>query len=495
MSFCRPWSWLVFYLLLFPPPASAAAPILRELDVPQAVYSLAFSADGKQLAVQAGNRLYLWNTATGKEICRISEGLHPGEWSMAFSPDARVIYAPLIDSSVAAWEVSSGKLLRQFKGHTATVWCVALSADGKFLASGSEDGTARVWDPATGRELYRLEHDSPVWPVAFDPEGRTLACQGSAGMLRLWDVRTGKELTRFATEPNVWPIAFAADGRGLATVPWQGTIVRLWDLKGKECRSIEIASGTGWNLAFSPDGRTLASGGPGSALCLWETSTGRERLRLSGHQGAITAVAFSPDGRVVATAGHDNRVLLWDVTGRLRDGRLEPVRPAAGELSALADRLCGRDPAQAYQALWTLAAAPAQAVPLLTRRVGQLTLSAPEADRVTRLIAALDDDRFGERERASEELRKLGGAVEVALRRALRGRPSAEQVRRIGTLLEEIGPDEPAEVVTGRRVAEVLEQIGTPQALRALEELAHAGVAPEVREEARASLRRLRGRH
>src|SRR5262249_36356161 len=77
------------------------------------------------------------------------------------------------------------------------VFSVAFSPDGKMLAAGSWDGTVRLWEAATGKELH-LFHDqkTSVRAVAFSPDGKTLACSGEGSAIVLRDTATGKERRR-----------------------------------------------------------------------------------------------------------------------------------------------------------------------------------------------------------------------------------------------------------------------------------------------------------
>ena len=50
------------------------------------------------------------------------------------------------DRQVFLWDVSSGKTLRRFAGHTHRANCVAFNSDSSVIISGSYDATARLWD-------------------------------------------------------------------------------------------------------------------------------------------------------------------------------------------------------------------------------------------------------------------------------------------------------------------------------------------------------------
>ena len=55
------------------------------------------------------------------------------------------IFAPDASCSLSLWDLTSGKLLKQFKGHSGPVLSLALSANGQLLVSGSADNTMRLW--------------------------------------------------------------------------------------------------------------------------------------------------------------------------------------------------------------------------------------------------------------------------------------------------------------------------------------------------------------
>jgi hypothetical protein len=111
--------------------------------------------------------------------------------------------------------------------------------------------------------------------------------------------------------------------------------------------------------------------------------------------------------------------------------------------------------------------------------------------RLARWIADLDADEFAVREKATEEVRKVGALAEPALRQALASRPALEMRRRLRGLLDDISSwRPPPEILRQLRAVEVLEHIGTPEARKLLETLAGGAAGARLSREARAAWQR-----
>jgi hypothetical protein len=453
------------------------------------VYSLAITPDGKTLVSGSRDKtIRLWDLAAARERATLKG--HTGEVvSVVVTADAATLVSGSGDGTVRLWDLATGRERSALKGHAGNVF-LALTADGRTLASGSEYGErVRLQDLATGKELMNLRIQ--VRSLAMTADGKTLAWHAGK-LLTLWDVATGKERTVLAGHRGVvLSMAFTPDGKTLAAGASDG-MIKLWEVvTGKERASWKAHTELIRSLALRADARILASGGDDGRLRIWDLTTGKECATLKGEFDTVWAVAFTPDGKTLAAAdGPDTTIRLWDVSDLGRPDRVPTVSLSDRECEALWEALAAADAAGAYRAIWSLAAAPGQAVPWLKARLRPTAPADPK--RLAGLIADLDSEEFSVREQATRALADLGESALPALRKALTGRPSAETRQRVEPLLADLErPANSPERLRVLRAVEVLEYIGTAEARQVLEAL--AGGMPEARltQEARASLNRL----
>jgi RNA polymerase sigma factor (sigma-70 family) len=235
---------------------------------------------------------------------------------------------------------------------------------------------------------------------------------------------------------------------------------------------------------------SLALCGGAAALLTWPGDANGPTKVTPSTGGDKAAVAYAPDGKTLVTGSTDGTGLVWDAA--LLTG--PPARPAAAvkaeALTAAWEALAVEDAARAFDGMTTLAAAPAEAVPLLRERLKPA--AEPNMKELADWIARLDSEAFAVREEAAAALRKVGPASGPALRKALTANPSAEGERRIETLLAELGQIKlSADSLRALRAIEVLEMIRSPEAAETLKALADGAPGAPETEAAREARQRL----
>jgi WD40 repeat protein len=201
----------------------ATGKLLVTISLPGGVNAVAFSPDGKTLAV-AGARQCLVQKVTPLRS-------YGGAVSaLALSPDGKVLAAGGVRGSLSLWEAPTGNPLRELKGHTKAIRSLAFSPDDTRLASAGDDRTVRLWDVRTGRVRHAFKvplptdlmiEDRPVttaeevlaqracrriWKgefrtLFFSEAGKVVTLDKADGGEHRWDTRTGKEIRHGYSEP------------------------------------------------------------------------------------------------------------------------------------------------------------------------------------------------------------------------------------------------------------------------------------------------------
>src|SRR5262249_33212002 len=136
--------------------------------------------------------------AAEKKLFALSEGVLPTLRRAGKGHDdvdvrlRAVVIAAAIEKSLWGEE-------RHFVGHTDGVYALALSPDGKRVVtcSGwkSNDPIAHVWDVETGKLLTQFRgHAQAICSAAWSGDGKHILTGAYGRKLFLWDAQTGKAL-------------------------------------------------------------------------------------------------------------------------------------------------------------------------------------------------------------------------------------------------------------------------------------------------------------
>jgi WD40 repeat protein len=271
--------------------------------------------------------------------------------AVAFSPEGRYVLSGVVSrpfspdhNNLKLWDISTGKLIRTFKGHSYDVHSVAFSPDCKYTISSSWN-KIKLWDVSTGKEMRTFKgHSDKVNSVTFSPDGRNIL-SGSKDIIKLWDVFTGKNVRTFTSlQVEIYSVAFSPDGKyalsggqdyymqGYVKLYCQDYPINLWDVsKGKKIIILTGHFGAVQSVAFSPDGKYILSGSSDKTVKLWDVSKGIAVGTGKLHSHVVRSVAYSPDGEYILSGGDDNTLRLWNVIG----GALLQKRIFEGHLSSV----------------------------------------------------------------------------------------------------------------------------------------------------------------
>ena len=286
------------------------------------IMGVATSPDGSKIAsIADDNTIKIWDAESGQELLSIPTGELNQNIArrLAFSPDSTRIAAG-VGVDVKVWDVTTGKDVQTFIGHTAEVYSVKFSPDGMYIVSASADQTARIWNITTSEPVLKLDHPGEVTDVAFSPDGKWIAAavgdrMSTGGTVKIWDAATGQELFDLPhTIEGVNALAFSPDGRMLLTGS-NDTTWKLWDTSTGTLLRMGYGHGSLIEgVAFDPTGARFATASEDGVAKVWDVVTGREVATFVGHASGLLGVSFTADGNRLVTVSRDRTVKVWNAS-------------------------------------------------------------------------------------------------------------------------------------------------------------------------------------
>lgn len=243
------------------------------------IYDLAYSTDGKLLALATYKEVHLVDAATKQPVASLT-GHADAVRAVAFSRDGKLLVAagglPGRSGEVKIWDVAEHKLLHTIKGHSDCIYAVAFTPDGRSIATSSYDKLIKLWDLATEKEVRTYkDHIDAIYTLVFTPDGKRLISGAADRTIKIWNVETAERL---------YTLSDAQDGIN--------------------------------TVALDPTGKFLAGGGLDKTLRVWELGEKSGKLvnSIIAHEDAILKIAWSPDGKRIISSSADRTVKVFNAS-------------------------------------------------------------------------------------------------------------------------------------------------------------------------------------
>jgi WD40 repeat protein/DNA-binding SARP family transcriptional activator len=314
----------------------------------QSILSVALSPDDRTLSVgDDGGNLTFYDARTRHRLAilkpRIDRSATPedsGTYALAYSPDGRrlaVAQGEVSDQRVTVLDARTKRVAARLDiPRRRGVVALRFSADGQTLAAVLDDFSRRRsefvrLDPRTGRRRGppvaiargRPAADGRIGssPVNVTSDGRRLVVDGADETI-VRDAESARILRRIhAAVGPVTASELSPDNRTLAVAGDDGSL-HLVDLRSGEARTAAGPRGAAVNtIAFTPDGRAVVTGDVDGQITRWDVRRAELVETFTGHAGAVRSFAVTSDGQTLYSGGLDRGVLAWDLAGARRLGR------------------------------------------------------------------------------------------------------------------------------------------------------------------------------
>ncbi len=272
-------------------------------------------------------------------------------FSVAFSPDGKLLLTAGDDGRIRFWKVGTGSVAPTVDGRELTVsgqGYMAFSHNGQYLAAGDGSGRVTVWTLSAAPTIYAIlnGHTSGVDSVAFSPDDTHLVSVGGDMQLIVWSMGTRTSvvtipITGLPWEVQISPLA-TATALPLVVTQNDGSFVLMNALATPATKLATLVSTdntwTAEGVAFSPDGRSLAIGSEDGSFSLWNGVSTNQPTRTTpdyiaplpnGNYQAVKGAAFFPDGKHVAAAtgtfDDGGQLAIFETTTKLQVGSKIPT--------------------------------------------------------------------------------------------------------------------------------------------------------------------------
>ncbi|MEX2212699.1 MAG: c-type cytochrome domain-containing protein [Phycisphaeraceae bacterium] len=286
---------------------------------PLPITALAFSPDGKTLAVSGYHEVLLFNPETGELVRRIGN-IAQRTYGLAYSKDGHTLAVaggnPGELGEVRLFNPNDGKLISVLLSTSDVVFDVKYSRDEKLLAACGADNAIRIFEMPDGRLKHTItNHSDWVMGIAFNHDATQIASASRDKTAKVFDLKKAGDMISSFSDHNdqVDSVAFAADDKQVFS---SGRDRRLfqWNVAdGKKAGEVGL-NGEGFEIAL--EGETLLVTSSDRNVRRMSAKDRGNQKTFSGHKEWVYSAALHEGTKRAASGGHDGEVRIW----KLEDG-------------------------------------------------------------------------------------------------------------------------------------------------------------------------------
>ncbi|KAG2125812.1 WD40-repeat-containing domain protein [Suillus clintonianus] len=152
------------------------------------VNAVIYSPDNEKIASGGDNEnaVKIWDSKIGELITALKHDW--AVWSLAWTSDGKKLISGSY-CSIRIFDTATWQQIAVLEGHTDGVNVISLSRNNRLLASVSRDNTARLWNLDTNLLIGQpLQHEDHLHSAALSDDGKVLVTSCKNGNMYTWDI-------------------------------------------------------------------------------------------------------------------------------------------------------------------------------------------------------------------------------------------------------------------------------------------------------------------
>ncbi len=288
--------------------------IIKRLDFKSSLTSIQFSPDGSLLLAGFYDGSFrLLDPSSLAPVLEVENAHIKGVNAVCMPPEMGWILSAG-HNTIKQWDLQ-GNRIDSWSAHATTIWNLEIGPAGMWAISSAFNKTFLLWDLESGEMADQLRgHEDMALAVTFSHDGKWIASGSNDKTVKIWDLDT-RQVVRTYNGPtaDVYDVTFSPDDRLLA-VASKDHSVRIYDLKEEDLiHLLQKHRDMVMEVEFSPDGSYLITASADQSIMLWEVSSGERIHSYLDNSEAVLDLAFHPDGNSFYSISFAGDLTRWAV--------------------------------------------------------------------------------------------------------------------------------------------------------------------------------------